>query len=59
MKPKPNITKTQKFHKTLPVLACSRQEVKKNCAFLRFHILWKFNYRRKTCEAKRSLSFTA
>ena len=31
----------------------------KNCAFLRLMKLRNFQYRRKTCEAKRSLSFTA
>ena len=32
---------------------------KEKLRILRFHILWKFNYRRKTCGAKRSRSFTA
>ena len=41
------------------MLALCRHGVKINCEFLRFHILWKFKYRRKTCGAKRSLSFTA
>ena len=41
------INKTQKFHKTPPVLARCCCGVNKNCAFLRFHILWKFKYRRQ------------
>ena len=53
------LTKTQKFNKTPPVLAPCCYGIKIKCVFLRFHILRKFRYRRKTCEAKRSLSFTA
>ena len=32
---------------------------KEKMRILRFHITWNFQYRRKTCGAKRSLSFTA
>ena len=46
-KQKPIITKTQKFHKNTDVSARSRWDVKKNSAFLRFHILWNFRYRRQ------------
>ena len=53
------LTKTQKFNKTPPVLAPCCYGIKIKCVCLRFHILRKFRYRRKTCGAKRSLSFTA
>ena len=59
IKPKPNITKTQKFYKTSPVLACSRKGKNKEFVFVRLMKIQNFLYRRKTCEAKRSRSFTA
>ena len=58
-KSKPHITKNQKFPKKHRCVSPQSLRSKDKLRILRFHTMWNFKYRRKTCGARRSLSFTA